>query len=117
VVTRRVYLSGDTLTGQHVSEISRRHPDIDVAVVHLGGTRILFHTVTMDAAQGVDFLGRARPGQAIPVHYDDYRVFRDPLSAFELQTEAAGLTSMVTPVGRGETIALTGDPLATNREP
>ncbi len=64
----RVYISGDTLTGAHVSQIAERHPDLDVAVVHLGGTRVLLHTVTMDAAQGVDFLDRVRPGRAVPVH-------------------------------------------------
>ena len=62
-VRRRLYVSGDTLTGTHLDEIHRRHPDIDLAVVHLGGTRVLFHTVTMDAGQGVDFL-RARPAGA-----------------------------------------------------
>jgi hypothetical protein len=29
---------GDTLTGDHVDAIHRRHPEIDVAVVHLGRT-------------------------------------------------------------------------------
>jgi L-ascorbate metabolism protein UlaG (beta-lactamase superfamily)/uncharacterized protein YndB with AHSA1/START domain len=81
-VRRRVYLTGDTLTGDHLDEIRERHPDIDVAVVHLGGTRILFATVTMDAAQGLDFLHRVRPRTAVPVHYDDYTVFRSPLSEF-----------------------------------
>jgi L-ascorbate metabolism protein UlaG (beta-lactamase superfamily) len=57
-VRRRVYLSGDTLTGDHLDEIARRHPDIDLAVMHLGGTRVLFHTVTMDGDQGVDALER-----------------------------------------------------------
>jgi L-ascorbate metabolism protein UlaG (beta-lactamase superfamily) len=42
----------------------------------------LFWTVTMDASQGVDFLQRIRPHLAVPVHYDDYRVFRSPLSEF-----------------------------------
>src|SRR5205085_1688170 len=82
-VRRRIYLSGDTLTGDHLDEIARRHPDLDVAVMHLGGTRVLFHTVTMDGEQGVDFLRRVRPKQAVPVHYDDYRVFRSPLADFE----------------------------------
>lgn len=103
---RRVYVSGDTLTGDHVSEIARRYPDIDVAVVHLGGTRVLFHTVTMDAGQGVDFLRRTRPGQAVPVHHDDYRVFRSPLSAFERSAAEAGLPTLLTPVQRGETVRL-----------
>jgi L-ascorbate metabolism protein UlaG (beta-lactamase superfamily)/uncharacterized protein YndB with AHSA1/START domain len=81
-VKRRVYLSGDTLTGDHLDEIRERHPDIDAAVVHLGGTRILGATLTMDAAQGLDFLRRVRPRIAVPVHYDDYGVFRSPLSEF-----------------------------------
>jgi len=106
-VRRRVYVSGDTLTGEHVSEIARRHPDIDVAVVHLGGTRVLFHTVTMDDAQGVDFLRRVDPAQAVPVHYDDYRVFRSPLSAFEERCRREGLDHLVRTVRRGERVELT----------
>src|SRR3954452_15268295 len=35
----------------------------------------------MDAAQGLDLLRRV-PRMAVPVHYDDYRVFRSPLSEF-----------------------------------
>ncbi|MEJ7742541.1 MAG: MBL fold metallo-hydrolase [Nocardioidaceae bacterium] len=78
----RVYLSGDTLTGDHLDAVHERFPDIDVAVMHLGGTRVLASTVTMDAPQGVDFLRRVQPRAAIPVHYDDYKVMRSPLSAF-----------------------------------
>ena len=107
-VRRRVYISGDTLTGDHLDEIARRHPDIDVAVVHLGGTRVLLHTVTMDDEQGVDLLRRIAPGQAVPVHYDDYRVFRSPLSAFEERCRRDGLWDKVRPVRRGETITLGG---------
>ncbi|MCW2822348.1 MAG: metal-dependent hydrolase [Marmoricola sp.] len=106
VVRRRVYLSGDTLTGDHLDEIARRHPGIDVAVVHLGGTRVLFHTVTMDAEQGVDFLRRIRPDQAIPVHYDDYKVFRSPLSEFQQAAVATGFGGLLRPVRRGETLTL-----------
>ena len=105
-VRRRVYVSGDTLTGDHLDEIARRHPDIDVAVVHLGGTRVLFHTVTMDDEQGVDFLRRIEPGRAVPVHHDDYRVFRSPLSAFTERCRAEGLDGVVRTVRRGQTIDL-----------
>jgi L-ascorbate metabolism protein UlaG (beta-lactamase superfamily) len=105
-VRRRVYLSGDTLTGDHLDEIRRRHPEIDVAVVHLGGTRVLLHTVTMDGEQGVDFLRRVQPAQAIPVHYDDYKVFRSPLSDFQRLAASAGLGHLVRPVKRGETLDL-----------
>jgi L-ascorbate metabolism protein UlaG (beta-lactamase superfamily) len=105
-VRRRVYLSGDTLTGPHLDAIAARHPEIDVAVVHLGGTRVLFHTVTMDDVQGVDFLQRVRPAQAIPVHYDDYKVFRSPLAHFQRRVAATGLDHVVRPVRRGETLDL-----------
>jgi L-ascorbate metabolism protein UlaG (beta-lactamase superfamily) len=105
-VRRRVYLTGDTLTGDHLDEIARRHPDIDLAVMHLGGTRVLLHTVTMDAEQGVDLLRRVGPRQAVPVHYDDYGVFRSPLADFEARAREAGFLQRVRTVRRGETIAL-----------
>ncbi len=102
----RVYLSGDTLTGDHLDAVQAAFPDIDVAVVHLGGTRVLAHTVTMDALQGVDFLRRVRPWSAIPVHYDDYKIFRSPLSDFLSESGRAGLSGLVRPVERGETVQL-----------
>jgi L-ascorbate metabolism protein UlaG (beta-lactamase superfamily) len=103
---RRVYVSGDTLTGGHISEIAERHRDIDVAVMHLGGTRVLFHTVTMDADEGVDFLQRVQPEHAIPIHHDDYGVFRSPVSDFERAAASAGLDGLVRRVRRGETVSL-----------
>ena len=76
----RVYLSGDTLTGDHVDEVARALPRHRRAVVHLGGTRVLLRTVTMDGPMGVDFVERVRPRCRVPVHHDDYTVFRSPLS-------------------------------------
>jgi L-ascorbate metabolism protein UlaG (beta-lactamase superfamily) len=105
-VVRRVMLSGDTLSGAHLDPIHQRHPDVDVAVVHLGGTRVLWHTVTMDAAQGVDYLHRIKPRRAVPVHYDDYGVFRSPLSDFLEAAAGAGLAGVVRPVCRGDQIIL-----------
>jgi L-ascorbate metabolism protein UlaG (beta-lactamase superfamily) len=109
-INRRVYLSGDTLTGGHLDEIRERHPDIDVAVIHLGGTRVLFATVTMDGRQGLDCIRRVRPRITVPVHHDDYRAFHSPLSDFlsEVSTDAEGWR-IETPV-RGQTVAL--DPVA-----
>jgi L-ascorbate metabolism protein UlaG (beta-lactamase superfamily) len=105
-IRRRVYLSGDTLTGDHLDEIRERHPEIDTAVVHLGGTRILFWTVTMDATQGVDFLNRVRPRLAVPVHYDDYGVFRSPLSDFLAAVKRDAPVQLLNVPARGETLLL-----------
>ncbi|MGI8721528.1 MAG: MBL fold metallo-hydrolase [Geodermatophilaceae bacterium] len=59
-VRRRIYLSGDTLTGDHIDVVRERYPQIDTAVVHLSGTRVLGRMVTMDGAQG----WTPRPDQA-----------------------------------------------------
>lgn len=101
-----VYLCGDTLTGDHLDAIRERFSPIDVAVVHLGGTRILAATRTMDREQGVDFVKRIAPDRVVPVHYDDYRVFRSPLSDFLGQASAAGLAPVVMTMRRGETLEL-----------
>ena len=105
-VRRRVYVSGDTLTGDHVDEVGERFPDIDAAVVHLGGTRVLMRTVTMDGAMGVDFVGRVRPSVTVPVHHDDYTVFRSPLSDFVDRARAVGLATTLRCPARGEVVSL-----------
>jgi hypothetical protein len=42
-------------------EIRDRYPTIDVAMVHLGGTKVLGVLVTMDAQQGVELLELLQP--------------------------------------------------------
>jgi L-ascorbate metabolism protein UlaG (beta-lactamase superfamily) len=109
----RVYLTGDTLPGEHLDEIARRHPAIDAAVVHLGGTRVLFSTVTMDGAMFEDFLRRVRPRRAVPVHYDDYGVMVSGLDDARAAARAAGFAERLEVVPRGGTTALTG-PVGTS---
>ena len=103
-VARRVYLTGDTLMFDGISEIARRFPDLDLAVVHLGGTTLPGGlVVTMDGAQGAELLEAVRPRKAVPVHTDDYTVFRSPLSDFTDEVERRGLSDLVRVVGRGKT--------------
>ena len=102
----RVYVTGDTVTGPHLDEIHTRHPDIDVGVVHLGGTRVLFQTVTLDADGGVDLLRRTDPRTVVPVHHSDYGRFRSPLSAFLTAASRAGFGERVRVVAPGETAEL-----------
>jgi L-ascorbate metabolism protein UlaG (beta-lactamase superfamily) len=86
----RLYITGDTLLHDRLAEIPRHFPDIDLALLHLGGTRVLGVLVTMDGAQGVRALQLIRPKEAIPIHYSDYTVFKDPLSTFKDAVAAAG---------------------------
>lgn len=99
----RVYVSGDTLIHEQLREVPRRYPDIDLALIHLGGTRILGILVTMDAQEGVRALRLIDPREAIPIHYDDYTVFKSPLAAFEREVDAAGLNDRVRYMARGDT--------------
>ncbi|HEX9992072.1 MAG TPA: MBL fold metallo-hydrolase [Acidimicrobiales bacterium] len=100
----RIYVTGDTLFVDELREIPRRHPDVDLALVHLGGTRIAGVLLTMDADQGVRALRLVRPRTAVPIHYDDYTVFRSPLADFRAAVDGAGdLATEVVYLGRGET--------------
>jgi L-ascorbate metabolism protein UlaG (beta-lactamase superfamily) len=105
-VTRRVYISGDTLTGAHIDQVRERYPDIDAAVVHLGGTRVALRMVTMDGRMGVEFVERSRPKVVVPVHYDDYGVFRSPLTDFLSRMSASGLPADVRAPRRGDEVSL-----------
>jgi L-ascorbate metabolism protein UlaG (beta-lactamase superfamily) len=103
----RIYISGDTLIHEALREIPRRHPEIDLALLHLGGTRILGIMVTMDGRQGVEAMRILRPRKAIPIHYDDYPVFKSPLEDFQRAVKAAGLEDKVAYLRRGETFTFT----------
>ncbi|WP_067824158.1 MBL fold metallo-hydrolase [Actinomadura kijaniata] len=103
----RIYISGDTVMYGGLAEIHRRHPDIDLGVVHLGGTRLLgLVTVTMDGRQGADWLETVRCARAVPVHFDDYTVMKSPRSAFEAEVARRGLGDRLRLVERGERLSL-----------
>ncbi|MCU1400130.1 MAG: metal-dependent hydrolase [Acidimicrobiales bacterium] len=72
-------------------------------MIHLGGTPIAGVLVTMDAVQGVRALRLIRPRVAIPVHFDDYEVFRSPLADFRDLAERSGLETTIHYLDRGET--------------
>jgi L-ascorbate metabolism protein UlaG (beta-lactamase superfamily) len=99
----RLYITGDTLIINDLKEIPRRFPDIDLALLHLGGTRVLGILVSMDAEQGVEMLRIVDPALAIPIHYDDYDVFTSPLSDFQAEVRAAGLADRVHYLRHGDT--------------
>jgi hypothetical protein len=62
--------------------------------------------VTMDGRQGGDLVELIGPGAVVPVHYDDYGVFRSPLSAFVAEMRGRGLHGLVRTVHHGDTVEL-----------
>lgn len=106
-VELRMYLTGDTLFVDELHEIPVRYPLIDAAVVHLGGTRLPGGLmVTMDAIQGADLVELVKPAMTIPVHFDDYRLFKSPLSDFRAEVSRRGIADSVRFVSRGDTVEL-----------
>jgi L-ascorbate metabolism protein UlaG (beta-lactamase superfamily) len=99
----RLYITGDTLMHDELKDIPRRFPNIDLALLHLGGTRILGVLVTMDARQGVEMIRLTNPKKAVPIHYNDYTVFKSPLEDFVKAVEEAGLSDRVAFLSHGET--------------
>jgi len=100
--TVRLYLSGDTLVFDELRELPGRFPNIDVAVLHLGGTRVLGIMVTMDANEGVELMRILEPTVTIPVHFNDYDLFKSPLEDFQAEVRAAGLEDRVHYLAPGE---------------
>jgi L-ascorbate metabolism protein UlaG (beta-lactamase superfamily) len=103
----RLYITGDTLFHDRLAEIPQRLPGIDLCLIHLGGTKVAGILLTMDGAQGVRALQVVRPRTATPIHYDDYGVFRSPLSDFRAAVaSASSLATEIRYVDRGDTVAV-----------
>ncbi len=99
----RLYITGDTLVHEQLKEIPKKYSDIDLALLHLGGTKVFGILLTMDARQGVQAIQIIAPRTAIPIHYNDYTVFKSPLEDFMKAVAAAGLESKVKYLSHGET--------------
>lgn len=107
----RVWLSGDTLVFFGIDQVAQRFPDLDVGVLHLGGTRLpaglpIGPMVTLDGEGGAEVVDRVRPRAVVPVHCDDFTVFTSPRSAFVDALARRGLADRLLLVERGQTVAL-----------
>ena len=103
----RLYITGDTLLHDGINAIAERFPDVDLCLIHLGGTRVAWASLlTMNGRQGAEALRVIGSREAIPIHYDDYTLFKLPLSDFRQAAEHAGLSARIRYLDRGETYRL-----------
>lgn len=105
-VAWRAFISGDTLYRPQLGEVLQRCGPLDVLIPHLGGTRALGVTVTMDARQGADLVELLEPPVTVPVHFDDYDRFRSPLGDFVAEVRRRQLPGQLRTAHRGETVSL-----------
>ncbi|MFL6126370.1 MBL fold metallo-hydrolase [Actinophytocola sp.] len=103
----RIYVSGDTVYHDDLASIRDRFPTLDLALLHLGGTRVLGVLLSMDDEQGVDLLELLGPTAAVPIHYDDYGLFHSPVSNFLEAVARRRPAADVHFLKRGDTLPLT----------
>jgi L-ascorbate metabolism protein UlaG (beta-lactamase superfamily) len=102
----RGYISGDTLRRPWLAEVLERCGPLDVLIPHLGGTKALGVTVTMDGSQGADLVEMLKPPVTVPIHFDDYDRFRSTLGDFVTEVQRRRLPGQLRTAVRGETISL-----------
>jgi L-ascorbate metabolism protein UlaG (beta-lactamase superfamily) len=98
----RIYISGDTLLHDRLYDIPRWYPDIDLALIHAGGTTLLGTVVTMTGEQAVHAVEIVRPRKAIPIHYNDFSVFLSGLEDFQHAAEKSSIGTEFHYVSHGD---------------
>lgn len=94
----RIYISGDTLFVKDLEEIPKRYPNIDLLIVHLGGTTIPgphlpLLMVTMDAKQGIKLVQLIKPKVTLPIHFDGERTVFDYAKDLKLNSQQITMCS------------------------
>ena len=86
-----------------LEDIPRRYPDIDLGLIHTGGTTFLVTVVTMTGEQAVKAVEITKPHTAIPIHYNDFSVFRSGLDDFKTAAQASAAHTEFVYLAHGET--------------
>lgn len=99
----RLYITGDTMLVDSLADIPRRYPDIDLGLIHAGGTTFLVTVVTMTGEQAVKAVEITKPRTAIPIHYNDFSVFRSGLDDFKRAAQTSTARTDFVFLAHGET--------------
>ncbi|WP_433872899.1 MBL fold metallo-hydrolase [Saccharopolyspora sp. CA-218241] len=107
----RLYITGDTLLHERLHDIPRWYPDVDLALVHAGGTTLLGTVVTMTGEQAVRCVEIIGPRNAVPIHYNDFSVFRSGLDEFKAAAAESSATTEFHYVAHGDRYRFRPEPL------
>lgn len=103
----RLYITGDTMLVDSLADIPLRYPDIDLGLIHSGGTTFLVTVVTMTGEQAVRAVEITQPRTAIPIHYNDFSVFRSGLDDFRKAAQKSTAETKFVYLAHGETYTFT----------
>lgn len=98
----RLYITGDTMLTDRLYDIPERYPEIDLGLIHAGGTTLFVTVVTMTGPQAVRAVEITRPRTAIPIHYNDYSVFQSGLDDFKRAAAASDADTQFRYLTHGE---------------
>ncbi|WP_235215265.1 MBL fold metallo-hydrolase [Phaeacidiphilus oryzae] len=94
-----VYISGDNASIRTVAEISRRLPDIDVAVLHAGAARVPTkfdgRPLSLDSRRAAAAAAVLDPRLVVPAHFDGWTHFSEGLADLRLAFDEAGLSELL----------------------
>jgi L-ascorbate metabolism protein UlaG (beta-lactamase superfamily) len=99
----RLYITGDTMLHDRLRDIPRWYPDIDLGLIHAGGTTLFLTVVTMTGAQAVRAVEITKPRTAIPIHYNDFSVFMSGLDDFKQAAAQSSAKTEFHYLSHGET--------------
>jgi L-ascorbate metabolism protein UlaG (beta-lactamase superfamily) len=99
----RLYITGDTMLIDELADIPSRYPDIDLGLIHTGGTTFLVTVVTMTGEQAVRAVEITKPHVAIPVHYNDFSVFMSGLDDVKKAVRASTVSTEFVYLAHGDT--------------
>jgi L-ascorbate metabolism protein UlaG (beta-lactamase superfamily) len=103
----RLYITGDTMPHDRMKDIPRLYPDIDLGLIHTGGTTMLVTVITMTGEQGVQVAEITKPRTAIPIHYNDFSVFMSGLDDFKKAAAGSSADTEFRYLAHGETYTFT----------
>src|SRR3984893_9223679 len=103
----RLYITGDTMLVDSLQDIPRRYPDIDLGLIHTGGTTLLVTVVTMTGEQGVRAVEITKPRTAIPIQYNDFSVFLSGLDDFKKAAQSSTASTKFVYLTHGESYTFT----------
>ena len=94
-----IYVSGDNASIQTVTEIARRAPAIDAAVLHAGAARVpdkfRGRALSLDSIRAAAAAAVLGPAVVIPVHYDGWAHFSEGRADLARAFDDAGLTAQL----------------------
>lgn len=99
----RMYITGDTMLIDELKDIPDRYPEIDLGLIHAGGTTLFLSIVTMTGEQAVQAAEITKPRAVIPIHYNDFSVFMSGLEDFKNAAAKSQVATEFHYLAHGET--------------